>query len=180
MKLATAVVAAMALSVPAAVADSFTPVTLTTTLAPVARLHKPLKITVAVGADPGVLDNRFGPLQIEVRLASECGGTFQTTPGTTLLNKLLKPQPNAGEAYSAVARGSGRPSSYGVETACVYLEEQSDNRVWASDQSIQVNVSKSCTTAAKRYDKARKRHKRAVIKADRRRARRACGPGVPL
>jgi hypothetical protein len=61
--------------------------------------------------------------------------------------------------------------------------------VFASDQSIQVDVSRACTRAAARYDAARRRHvtgaaarkrKRRIVAADRRAARRACGPGVPL
>jgi hypothetical protein len=178
VKAALAVAAAAAVAAPLAVADSFTPVGLATHVAPVARLHKPLKVTVGVTADAGVLDSRFAPLRIEVKLASECGGTFQTTPGTRLLNKVLKPQPRTGQAYTVKAHGSGRPSSYGVMTACAYLEEEGDNRLFASDQSIQVNVSKRCTVAAAKYDRARKR--RHATAAGRRRARRACGPGVPL
>jgi hypothetical protein len=173
-----AAAAVAAVAAPNAAADSFTPVTLAIHVAPVARLHKPLKITVRVSADPGVLDERFAPLRIEVRLAPECGGTFQTTPGTKLLNKLLNPQPSTGKAYSVTAHGSGRPGSYGAMTACVYLEEEGDYRVFGSDQSVQVNVSKRCTVVAAKYDRARKHHR--ATKAERRAARRACGKGVPL
>jgi hypothetical protein len=188
VKAALAVAAAAAVAAPLAAADSFTPVTLPIHVAPVARLHTPLKVSVVVGADAGVLDDRFAPLRIEVKLASECGGAFQTTPGTTLLNKVLNPQPSTGRPYTAKAHGSGRPASYGVMTACVYLEEEGDNRLFGSDQSIQVDVSKRCTVAAARYDRARRHHRatdadrrhRRATAADRRAARRACGPGVPL
>jgi hypothetical protein len=156
-----------------AIADSFTPVRLAIGVAPVARVHEPLRITVAVSADPSVLDNRTAPLRVEVKLANECGANFETTPGTTLLNKVLNPQPATGQAYAARARGSGRPSGYGIKTACVYLEEEGDDRLFASDQSLSVNVSRSCTVAASRYDRHRTR-------ARGRAARRACGQGVPL
>jgi hypothetical protein len=112
-------------------------------------------------------------LRIEVRLASECGASFQTTGGAPLLNKRLRPQPALDQAYAVRAHGAGRPGAYGVKAVCVYLEEEGDNRVFASDQSVEVDVSKRCTVAAAVYDRHRTR-------ARRRAARRACGPGVPL
>jgi len=193
-RLAVSGAVALGLTVPAAVAgaDSYTPVVLTTTIAAVARLHKPLAIKVAVSADAGVLDSRTAPLRIEVKLAGECGGTYQYTPGAVLLNRRLSPQPAAGQPYDAVASGSGHPDAYGAQTVCVWLMEEGDQRVFGSDQSIQVNVSKPCTTAAARYDAAEKALNRAIRKdagvqrarrtaaADRRNASDACGPGVPL
>jgi hypothetical protein len=162
-------------------ADSFTPVRLAITIAPVARLHQPLKVNVGVSADPSVLDNATGALRIRVKLAQECGGTFSSTPGVTLLNQQLRPQPATGRAYAAKASGSGKPNRYGDQTVCAFLEESGDNRMFANDTSNQVNVSRKCTAAAARYDTARRRHARAsTIKDDRRAARRACGPGVPL
>lgn len=119
----------------AAVADSNTPVRLSVRLGRGARVHRPLSVQVAVSADPGVLDVRTAPLRIEVKLASECGGVFRYTPGTTLLNRRLKPQPVTGHAYHAVARGSARPRQAGLQTVCVWLVEEGDGRVFASDQS---------------------------------------------
>jgi hypothetical protein len=165
----------------AAGADSFTPVRLAINIAPVARLHQPLKVSVAVSADPSVLDNATGPLRIRVKLAQECGGTFASTPGITLLDQQLRPQPATGRAYDANASGSGRPTRYGDQTVCAFLQETGDNRMFANDTSNEVNVSRKCTTAAATYDTARRRHARQrTLNADRRAARRACGPGVPL
>lgn len=203
--LLTALAAALALPASAATADSFTPVRLNITIAPVARLHKPLAVTVTVSADPGVLDGSEGPMRIEVRLAGECGGDFQTTPGNVLLNKQLSPQPATGRAYAASARGAGRPGAYGVQTVCVYLEDADIGRVYGNDESLQVDVSRPCTTAAGRYDAAEKTLKanqrrlrrthragvrrrlkttvarnRRTAPQDRRRAAAACGSGVPL
>jgi hypothetical protein len=162
-------------------ADSFTPVRLAINIAPVARLHQPLKVGVDVSADPSVLDNATGLLRIRVKLAQECGGTFASTPGVTLLDQQLRPQPATGRAYDANATGSGRPTRYGDGTVCAFLEETDDNRMFANDTSNQVNVSRTCTTAAATYDAARRRHARqSTLKADRRAATRACGPGVPL
>jgi hypothetical protein len=64
----------------AAAADSFTPVRLAIDVAPVARLHQPLKINVDVTADPSVLDDATGPLRIRVKLAGKCGGSFRRHP----------------------------------------------------------------------------------------------------
>jgi hypothetical protein len=128
-----------------------------------------------------VLDNATTPLRIRVKLADECGGTFATTPGVTLLDQQLNPQPATGKPYGVNAYGSGAPTSYGERTVCAFLEESGDNRMFANDTSEQVNVSRACTTAAARYDTARRRHPKAsIVAADRRAARRACGPGVPL
>jgi hypothetical protein len=203
---ALALLAAL-LSWPAALAsaDSFTPVRLNIEVAPVARLNAPLKVTVAVTADPSVLDSTEGPMRIEVRLATECGGNFQTTPGVTLMNKQLNPQPATGQAYSASVTGSGRPHAYGQQTVCTFLEDATVGRVYANDESIQVSVSKSCTTAGRRYDAAsrsltraqrqlrhargataRRRARRLVttrrraLARDRRLGVKACGRGVPL
>ena len=177
---------AIATGLPAGVAaaDSFTPVRLDIGVAAVARLHRPLPVTVHVSADPGALDDRTAPVRVGVKLASECGGDFAHTNGVTLINRRLSPQPTTGRAYSAVARGSGRPSAYGTDVVCTYLEEEGDGRVFANDESLTTDVSKPCTVAARRYDRLRrardaKRH-RARIGAARRAARRACGPGVPL
>jgi hypothetical protein len=135
---------ALSLLVPAASAggDSFTPVRLSITVARAAKLHRPLAIRVAVSADAGVLDTRTAPLRIRVKLSPECGGVFQQTPGAVLLDKRLAPQPVTGRPYAAVARGSGRPNRLGTHTVCAWLAEEGDGRVFASDQSLQVRVTK--------------------------------------
>ena len=190
-------------------ADSFTPVRLAITIAPTARLAKPLPITVRVSADPGVLDSATAPLRIRAKLAGECGGTFDTTPGPVLIDKQLSPQPATGHAYQATAHGSGTPTSYGVQTVCAFLEEEGDNRQFANDttDAPTVDVLEPCTVAAGRYDAAlaalkrterklrhtkRRAHakrarlkrlaarERKVVAADLKAARAACGPGVAL
>ena len=188
-------------------ADSFNPVRLAITIAPVARLAKPLSITVNVSADAGALDTATAPLRIRAKLAGECGGTFDTTPGPVLIDAELNPQPATGQPYQATARSAGRPAGYGQRTVCAFLEEEGDNRQFANDTTDppMVDVSKRCTVAANRYDAARKalanarrqlRHarrranrarlKKLVAKRsktasrDRRSARAACGAGVPL
>jgi hypothetical protein len=189
---ALATVLACALPASLAGADSFTPVRLGITIAQVARLHGRLPITVRVSADAGVLDVRTAPLRIRVKLAPECGGTFQYTPGPVLLDKQLRPQPTTGRSYEAVARGAGRPTAYGQQTVCTFLDEEGDQRTFASDQSIEVDVSRACTRRADRYDATRRKLRRARragrgVRRARRRARlarraalSACGRGVPL
>jgi hypothetical protein len=186
-------------------ADSFTPVRMAITVAPVARLHVKLPVSVTVSADPGVLDDREGAIRIGVRLASECGGSFETTSGPIVLIRTLSPGPDAGRAYQATARGFGRPDTYGVQTLCMFLEATSTQRVFANDESNAVNVSRPCTAAGTRYDRAnralkqarrrlrhakrtgqRKRLKKLVagrqrtLRRDRRRGIAACGKGVAL
>jgi hypothetical protein len=199
--------AALVLCAATAGADSFTPVRLAITIAPTARLGKPLAISVQVSADSGALDTATAPLRIRAKLAGECGGTFDTTPGPALLDAELNPQPATGRAYQATARGTGTPTAYGTGTVCAFLEEEGDNRQFANDTADppQVDVSKPCTLAARRYDRDRaalarakrqlrhaKRHARRArlrklvarrtrtVARDRRTARSACGPGVPL
>lgn len=206
--LATAIAAAMvALGGGLAGADSFNPVRLAITVAPVARLAQPLAITVNVSADAGALDTATAPLRIRAKLADECGGTFDTTPGPALIDAELSPQPATGQAYQAAGRGAGDPTAYGRKTVCAFLEEEGDDRQFANDTVDPpiVDVSKPCTLAAGRYDAAlkslarakrqlrhaRRRANRARLKKlvakrsrtvarDRRAARSACGPGVPL
>jgi len=123
-----------------AVADSFTPVRLAVRIARTAHVRQKLPITVTVSADKGVLDTRTAPLRVQVKLASECGGTFRYTPGVVLVNKRLRPQPVTDRAYRATVRGYGRPRARGVQTVCVWLNEEGDGRTFASDQSRTVDV----------------------------------------
>lgn len=120
MKLSAGAVVSLAatlLVAASAYADSITPIRMTTRVTLVARAHTPLKTTVAVSADPAVLDVAEGNLQVEVKLASgECGGSFQTTPGITLVNAPLNPPPRNGQGYSGSVSGSGRPTAFGTQT----------------------------------------------------------------
>ena len=203
--LAIAATLTLVAAVAVASADSFTPVTMGINVTPIARLGTPLPVKVSVSADPGVLDTADGPLRIEVKLAPECGGSFETTTGITLVNALLKPPPTVGKAYSGGASGSGRPVAYGTRTVCTYLEDTGSGRVFANDESVTTDVTPACTAAGRAYDRAlrslraaqrslRRAHTRAARGRDRRlvarrqralsSARRhgvaACGRGVAL
>jgi hypothetical protein len=127
-------------------------VRLAITVAPTARLAKPLAIKVHVSADAGALDSAAAPLRIRAKLTGECGGTFDTTPGPVLIDAQLDPQPATGQPYTATARGAGKPIAYGHKTVCAFLEEEGDNRMFANDtvDPPMVDVSKPCTVAAGR------------------------------
>jgi hypothetical protein len=192
------------LGVPAG-ADSFTPVAMSLQITPVARLGAALPVTVAIQADAGVLDTGSGPMRMQIKLASECGGDFQHTSGVTLMDRALSPQPATGRRYQGTVRASGRPVAYGVQTVCAYLEDSNVGRVYANDQATTVTVSVPCTAAGRRYDTAarslararrslRRAHGRAArvrarrlvtrrtrtLSTDRRRGVAACGRGVSL
>jgi hypothetical protein len=122
-----------------AFADSITPVQLAVTIAQTARRAQPLTVTVDVSADAGALDANT-PLWLRVKLAPECAGTWAGTPGTVLLNKALAPRPATGLPYSTVMHGAGRPTRLGVQTVCVWVQEQGDDRVFATSQAFTVNV----------------------------------------
>ena len=186
-------------------ADSLTPIRMQVSVANVARLDKPLPVTVSVSADPGALDVRSGPLRARVKLAAgECGGVFDHTAGATLLDRELTPQPDPGEPYQGSASGSGRVGGYGVQAVCVYLQD--DYQQFATVTSdLSVDVSRPCTVSADAYDRAtaavaqaRKalsrargaaarrrathalRQRRTAAATQGRRARAACGAGVTL
>jgi hypothetical protein len=160
------------------------PVTLTVDGPSVAAVGVPFGLTTEVAADARVLDIRTAPLRIRVRLASECGGTFDTTPGTTLIDAELQPAPTAGKAYDQRFARTLTLPSLGTLTACAFLEEEGDNRMFAFDSSTQIALTKRCTTATKRVASSSKRvasarralrhaHSRRAKQSDRRRLARA-------
>jgi hypothetical protein len=180
----TALVAAVGLLAccGAASADPLEPVSLAVTAHSTASRHAPFRVRVAVTADPGALDVRTAPLRVRVRLAPECGGSFTGTAGRTILDRELSPQPAAGQAYSATATGAKMPAAYGTFAVCAFLEEEGDNRQFATETDGLVAVTHRCTSASDRYASlkrrlaaARKRHAHAVKSLRRRtiRARRA-------
>jgi len=156
------------------------PVRMRIQVARVARLHQPLEVAVHVSANAEALNDGGGPVRVQVKLASECGGTYRYTSGVVLLNTMLHPQPGTG-AYSASARGSGRPTSYGTKTVCAFVDNSYQQFANDTNDPPHVDVSRACTADAARYEAARRaRRSRSRVAADRRRARRVCGSAVPL
>ncbi|MDQ6745767.1 MAG: hypothetical protein M3Z27_07135 [Actinomycetota bacterium] len=142
--------AALSLLPSSAAADSFTPVTVSYAFSWEVTPHPALHIAVSVAADPGVLDPRTGPLRARVKLTpSECGGDFDHTSGTVLLDRVLRPQPDPGEAFQGQATGSARSLRPGRYTVCVYIQD--DFKQFATDTSQQVSLTRACVTAFDRW-----------------------------
>ena len=95
-----------------------------------------------------------------------------------MIDAELKVQPAAGKAYSATATGKHKPAAYGTFTLCVFLEEEGDNRQFATDTDTTVAVTHGCTSASdksatltRRLATARRHHSRSVAKLRRRAVR---------
>jgi hypothetical protein len=168
---------ALALSQTAQASDE--PVTLAVQAPAAAALGLPFRVTTSVGADAGALDPRSAPLRIRVRLASACAGTFDDTAGITVLDAELAPVPVQGKAYTRRFSRSLTVTRYGTLTACAFLEEAGDHRMFAFDSSTQIAVTKRCTaatrrarTSAKRVSSARAKLRHAHGSAGKAKARR--------
>lgn len=166
-RLLAVLVAAVVLGALAATAAGQNPPVSITVGAPsVAPRGIPVQMSVAVAADPGALTYRAtgpAPLWIRMRLARECGATFESTTGQVVLNRKLRPKPRAHVAYRHTFRVARRLQKFGTWTACAFLEEQGDDRLWAFDADTQIDVTRHCTRLARR-----------AIDQHRRRARHAC------
>jgi hypothetical protein len=132
----------------------------------------PVRIAVAVDADPGALDARTAPLRIRVRLARACGATFDSTGGQTVLDAELNPQPQPATAYTSRVSPVASIRSYGTFTACAFVEQEGDDRLYAFDGTTEVSVTARCTVAASRAQRLARRLAHARRKAIRRRLRR--------
>jgi hypothetical protein len=169
-----------ALGAPAARAEGGEPVRLGVEVPDILASAFPFRVAVHVTADPGALDIRSAPLQVRVKAAAECGGSFDTTPGPVLVDRQLRPDPTTGSAYDETVSGSALIHSFGDFTACTYLEEQGDGRLFAFEDTTSFSVTHPCTTftrragvAAKRLERTRKAMRRANGARRRALARRA-------
>lgn len=151
------VAAALLLALSQTAHASDEPVTLTVDGPSVAAVGVPFRLTTEVAADARALDARTAPLRIRVRLASECGGTFDSTPGTTVIDAELQPAPATGKAYDRRFARTLTLPSLGTLTACAFLEEEGDNRMFAFDSSTQIALTKRCTAAARLASERSKR-----------------------
>jgi hypothetical protein len=86
---------------------------------------------------------------VRVRAATECGASFDSTPGTVLLDAPLGP--------SATVAGTAVTHTFGTFTACAFLEQQGDNRLFAFDDSTSFTVTHGCTTFTRRAVAGRQR-----------------------
>jgi hypothetical protein len=129
-----------------AAADAIDPITMVVTAPAAVKPGAPIAVSVVVNADPGALDPRAGAIHLGVRLAAECGGSYATTPSasTAIPNSVLSPQPAAGAAYRATAKGSTSASGNGDLTVCTYLTDD-EGRQFATDTDTVVEVNATGT-----------------------------------
>ncbi|HKN93118.1 MAG TPA: hypothetical protein VJU60_02205 [Thermoleophilaceae bacterium] len=155
-----AVVAALVLfaALPAAAGASDEPVSLTVTAPAGVASGVGFPVHVQVASDPGALGAATAPLRVRVKAAGECGASFDSTPGTVLLDAPLGP--------SQSAAGTAVMQSFGTFTACAFLEQQGDDRLFAFDDSTSFAVTHGCTTYTKRAA-AQRRRLRALRSAER-------------
>jgi hypothetical protein len=99
-------------------------------------------VNVTVTSDPGALSAATAPLRVRVKAAAECGGSFDSTPGAVLLDAPL--------SSSGKVSGSGLTHTFGSFTACAFLEQQGDDRLFAFDDSTTFAVTHQCTTFSRR------------------------------
>ncbi len=144
--------------VPAAARASDEPVSLSVSMPGTVASNVGFPVRVTVTADPGALDAAGAPLRVRVRTAAECGGTFDSTPGAVLLDEPL--------AAGGRVAGHALTHSFGTFTACAYLEQQGDDRLFAFDDSTSFAVTHPCTTFTRRAIAAR-RSLRRVRRASR-------------
>jgi hypothetical protein len=139
-----------ALSASSVSADQLDPVRLSVAAPAIASLDRPVAVSVTVDADAGAFAQTAQDLRLRVRLApGECASTFAGTSGPVLLDRDIGAVPTSVAAFHAVLTGAGRATAYGVQTVCAFLEEQGDNRLYAADNSMAVDVSRACTTAGR-------------------------------
>ncbi len=96
-----------------------------------------------------MLDTADGPLRVEVKLAPECGGDFQTTAGVTLVNAPLKPQPTVGRAYAGSASRLGPAGRLRHPDRLHVPRGHRLGRVYANDESVTYRVTPACTAAGR-------------------------------
>lgn len=149
-----------ALGAPAARADGGEPVRLGVDVPAVVASASPFGVSVHVTADPGALDIRTAPLRVRVKAATECDGSFDTTPGPVLVDQPLRPDPTTGSAYDGTISSSALIHTFGDFTACTYLEQQGDGRLFAFEDSAGFSVTHPCTTFTRRARVTAKRLKR--------------------
>lgn len=142
---ALAAVAALVLTSAASAGDE--PVTMDVNMPGVVASGIGFPVRVTVTSDPRALGTATAPLRVRVKAAAECGGSFDSTPGAVLLDAPL------GANGSAAGRAS--TTAFGTFTACAFLEQQGDDRLFAFDDSTSFAVTHACTTFTRRAVAAR-------------------------
>jgi hypothetical protein len=122
------------------------PITLDVSVPAVVASNVPFPVSVTVAADQGALGP--GSFRVRVRAAGECGASFDSTPGTVLLDKPLGP--------GGKVSGKGLTHTFGSFTACTFLEQQGDDRLFAFDDTATFAVTHPCTTYSRRVISTRR------------------------
>jgi hypothetical protein len=157
--LALAAVAAVLVPAASARAGDGEPVQLSVEVPVIAASNVGFPLVVTVTADRGALDAASSPLRVRVRAARECGASFDSTPGATLLDKQLG---SAGRVS-----GTALTHVFGAFTACAFLEQTSDARLFAFDDSAGFTITHPCTTFSRRAIAA-KRALKEVLRSEKR------------
>jgi hypothetical protein len=159
---ALAAVAAMLCLASSAWGDGGEPVTMDVNVPGVVASGIGFPVRVTVTSDKGALSGATAPLRVRVKAANECGGTFDSTPGPVLVDAPL--------ASNGTVAGRATVTSFGGFTACAFLEQQGDDRLYAFDDTTTFAVTHSCTTYSRRVVATR-----AALKKVRGRMRHAHG-----
>jgi hypothetical protein len=145
-----ATLAALALTFAApATAQNGEIVRLTISVAPVVATGAPIPVTVTIDADQGALSQRSDHLQLRVRYAAECAGTFTGTPGPVAIDTQIPDPAGANTAYHATLHGSASVAALGTYSVCAYLLEQGTGRLFAQDSDTQFRATSACTDASR-------------------------------
>jgi hypothetical protein len=155
-------VAALAVLLPgaaAAWADGGEPVSLSVSTPAVVGSNVGFPVRVTVSSDRGLLT---GSYRVRIRAAAECGASFDSTPGAVLLDEPL--------TGSGKLKGTAKTHSFGHFTACAFLEQQGDDRLFAFDDTATFAVTHGCTTYSRRVIATRR-----SLKNTRKRLRHAHG-----
>jgi hypothetical protein len=159
---AFAAVAAVLALASSAWADGGEPVTMDVNVPGVVASGIGFPVSVKVTSGSGALSSATAPLRVRVKAATECGATFDSTPGAVLVDAHLGP--------SGTVAGRASTTTFGTFTACAFLEQQGDDRLYAFDDSTSFAVTHGCTIFTRRAVAARK-----ALRKTRKAARRAHG-----
>jgi len=135
-----------------AAADPLEPVRVSVSAPALVSIDPPIGIGVSVSGDRDAFSQTTHPVRVRVRLAAPgCASTFASTPGTVLLDRALSLVPTSPSPVTETLRGARRAHAYGIQTVCVFVEEEGDDRLYATSDSSQIDVSLPCTIASRRY-----------------------------
>lgn len=129
------------IAVPSALGD-IDPVRISVAAPARVTVGKTASITVTVDADKGAFDSSSAPITVRAKLAHACGGDFDGTNGLVAVDAPLTPQPAAGAALHAIAKGKRKLTKRSTYDLCVFVTD-ADGRQFASDIDNTITVRKA-------------------------------------